>query len=615
MPDAQAHRTRNQLIPVTPPIEYRIKPANPAAHLFEVKLTVRNPDPAGQEFAMPAWIPGSYMIRDYARNVVSIRAEADGLGVAIEKTGKSRWRASPVTKALTVTIEVFALDASVRGAHLDTTHAYFNGPCVFLEVIGQEDQPANVHIEEPPRPHGKKWRVATSMNSNGAARYDFGCYQVRSYAELIDHPVEIAELCIGEFDVRGVPHTIAIRGRQAVDMPRFCHDIEKICSAHMDLLGPPDDLDRYLFLLHTPGEGYGGLEHAWSSSMVISRDSLPKRGQPEVTEDYRSLLGLISHEYFHLWNVKRMKPAVFHPYDLESETHTGLLWVFEGITSYYDDLALLRAGLIDIKSYLELLGRIMTRVRRGSGRLRQSVEESSFDAWIKFYKQDANAGNAIVSYYAKGALIALSLDLKLRDETEGAVSLDVVMKECWRRFGTVQRGMEERDFESVCSELAGISLDDFFDATVRGTGELPLDHLLERHAIDVCYRASSGQRDKGGLPSNKVSEVWFGASVVNRGDRMIVTAVSNNSPAELSGLSPGDELLALDGLRLSSAGFDSMVKRYRVHDKVTLTVFRGDELMSLDLEFKAAPQDTIYLEFATDAGEEALARRRRFLGQ
>ena len=595
-------------------IEYRIAPVNPAAHLFEVTLTVPEPDPAGQQFSMAAWIPGSYLIRDYARNIVSIRAESDGLGVQLEKLDKSRWLAAPVKKPLTVVMQVFAFDDSVRGAHVDTTHAYFNGPCVFLETIGQADKPCVVHIEGPPKPYGKGWRVATSMERHHAPIYGFGSYRAANFAELIDHPVEIAELCIGEFSVRGIPHAIAIRGRQSADMPRFCHDIEKICATHMDLLGLPADLDRYLFLLHTPGEGYGGLEHAWSSSMVTSRDSLPRWGQDELSEEYRGLLGLISHEYFHLWNVKRLRPAAFRPYDLSAESHTGQLWIFEGITSYYDDLALLRAGLIEVDSYLELIGRVMTRVNRGAGRLRQTVEDSSYDAWIKFYKQDANAGNAIVSYYAKGALIALSLDLKLRDETDGRATLDHVMRECWRRYGETGVGLAEGEFEAICTEIAGFSLQDFFDAAVRGTGELPLDQLLKRHGVDVQYRAASGMLDKGGKPASVTAEVWFGANIANRGDKTIVTAVSNDSPAEKAGISPGDELLAIDGLRISAGSLDAVVRRHRVNDKVPVAVFRGDELRMLELRFQAAPTNTVFLSLATDPSTDALARRQRLLG-
>ena len=456
---------------MTSTLRYRIEPVDPAAHLFEVRLTVADPGPEGQVFSMPAWIPGSYMIRDYARNIVAIRAESDGLDVELTKLDKSRWRAGMVSRPLTLIARIYAYDLSVRGAHLDTTHAYFNGPCVFFSVEGQGDAACELEILPPDKSVAVDWRVATAMQRKGAEEYGFGTYEARDYAELIDHPVEIGHLSIGEFEVNGIPHGIAIRGRIRLDMGRLCHDLQTLCEQHMSRLGVPGDMDRYLFLLHAPGSGYGGLEHRWSSSLVCARDSLPARGDDAVDEAYRTFLGLASHEYFHSWNVKRMKPAVFTPYDLSAESYTRLLWVFEGVTSYYDDLALVRSGLITERSYLELLGQTITRVLRGSGRLHQSVAESSFDAWTKFYKQDANAANAVVSYYAKGALIALALDLKLRTETDGRISLDDVMKSCWERWGDSGTGMPEDGFETVAAEVSEIDLGDFFDAAVRGTGD------------------------------------------------------------------------------------------------------------------------------------------------
>ena len=366
---------------------YSIRALNPAAHLFEVRLTVAKPDPEGQVFDMPAWIPGSYMIRDYARHVVAIRAESDGVGIAVNKLDKSRWQTAPTGRALTLTLEIYAQDESVRGAHLDNVHAYFNGTCVFPMVVGQEDVACKVDIAAPEIPEAKSWRVVTSMNLDGAEPYGFGAYRADDYAELIDHPVEIGNVTIGEFEVNGIPHVLSIRGNTRADMARLCRDLETLCGYHMKMLGPPRDMDRYVFLLYAPGTGYGGLEHRWSSSNVIHRDSLPIRGDDGVSPEYRTLLGLLSHEYFHLWNVKRLKPAAFTPYDLTQESYTRLLWVFEGITSYYDDLAMIRSGLISQADYFELVGQIITRVIRGEGRRRQSVSESSFDAWTKFYKQ------------------------------------------------------------------------------------------------------------------------------------------------------------------------------------------------------------------------------------
>ena len=594
---------------------YRISPHDPAAHLFEVRLTVERPDAAGQVCAMPAWIPGSYMIRDYARNVVSIHAESDGRDVALEKLDKSRWRAAPVQKPLTLIAEIFGYDLSVRGAHLDNTHAYFNGPCMFFAVCGQEDHPCEVEIVPPDDGAASQWRVATSMRRKEAPPYGFGTYVADDYAELIDHPVEAGHLSIGEFEVRGIPHAIAIRGKTRVDMGRLCHDLETMCDRHMALLGVPDGFDRYVFLLHASGSGYGGLEHRWSSSLVCARDNLPARGDDTVNDGYRTFLGLASHEYFHSWNVKRMKPAVFTPYDLSAETHTGLLWVFEGITSYYDDLALVRSGIITEKSYLELLGRTVTKVLRGGGRLKQSVEESSFDAWTKFYKQDANAPNAIVSYYAKGALIALCLDLKLRNETGGRVSLDDVMKACWQRWGDTGEGMPEDGFETVAAEVSGLDLEDFFDASVRGTGELPLESLLHTHGVQYHVRAASGASDKGGqkLENSKQRGVWLGATLTATNGKSSFTAVLNGGPAERAGIAPGDEAVALDGLQLTAANADSRLKAYRDGDELDLVVFRGDELVSTRIRLAPAPLDTCYLELVEDVELDVEARRLAWL--
>jgi predicted metalloprotease with PDZ domain len=598
-----------------PAHRYSIQPLNLEAHLYEVRLTVAKPDEAGQIFTMPAWIPGSYMIRDYARHITAIRAEADGVGLAVTKLDKSRWQTAPTDRQVTLVLEIYAHDESVRGAHLDNTHAYFNGPCVFPAVAGQEDVACQVEIGGADLSQARDWRVATSMNRAGAEPYGFGDYIADDYAELIDHPVEIGPLSIGEFEAGGIPHVIAIRGKTKADMARLCHDLSTLCSFHMKMLGAPKDLDRYVFLLHAPGRGYGGLEHRWSSSLVSNRDSLPIRGDEGVSPEYRTFLGLVSHEYFHLWNVKRLKPAAFTPYDLSQETHTELLWVFEGITSYYDDLALLRSGLIPAKEYLELLGQTVTRVIRGQGRRRQSVAESSFDAWTKFYKQDANAQNAIVSYYTKGSLIALALDLKLRSETDGRVSLDDVMQACWKKWGASGEGMTERGLEEISADVSGLDLGDFFDAAVRGTGELPLDHLLLEHGVKYSLRKSKGRNDKGGdnVDGDKLPNVWLGASLVTRGGKPVFASLSNGGPAERSGVSPGDELVALDGVRVEVSGSDTRIRRYRPGDKSELTVFRGDELLTLKLVWADAPDDTCYLAEDADADEAAVKRREDWL--
>jgi predicted metalloprotease with PDZ domain len=594
---------------------YRIRPANPGAHLYEVIVEVQEPDRAGQMFRLPAWIPGSYLIRDYAKHVVSIRAEAGGREIVLEKIDKSSWLAVPVESPLKLILEIYAYDSGVRGAHLDTTHAYFNGTCVFPEVVGQEMHACELVIEAPPEGIGTDWRVATSMRQRGALKYGFGSYVADDYADLIDHPVEIGQLQIGEFEAGGIPHTIAIRGTSRVDMARICHDLSILCAHQLAFLGRPKNLDHYVFLLMLHEESYGGLEHRCSSSLVCGRSDLPVRGESSVKEGYRKFLGLCSHEYFHLWNVKRIKPEAFTPYDLQKESYTGLLWVFEGITSYYDDLMLFRAGLITQESYLELLGKTITRVIRAPGRFRQSVEDSSFDAWIKFYKQDANSGNALVSYYTKGSLIALALDLTLRHLTDGRSSLDDVMRECWLRYGETGAGMPERGFESLAGSVSGAELGDFFERYVRGTSDLPLRQLFEEVGITYGSRHAEDAKDTGGTAprAERAVKAWLGASLSNRSGRNVISVVHSGGPAEKAGLAPGDEIVAMDNLKFTVANADALLRDYREGDIGKVSVFRGDELLRFPVTMQAPPEDTCYLTLAENPSQAVMARRKAWL--
>ena len=597
--------------------QYRITPANLEAHLFEVAITVERPDPEGQAFTFPAWIPGSYKIRDLARHVVGIRAESDGLEVALTKTDKSTWQADPVDGPLTVTAEIHAHDLSVRGAHLDSTHGFFDGACVFPSVVGQEQCECELDIQPPPN-GGADWRVATSMRAKSAGSYEFGTYVAGDYAELIDHPVQMGNILIGEFEVRGVPHAIVVRGHERFDMARICNDLATLCEQQVAFLGMPDGLDRYLFLLAVSENGYGGLEHRWSSALMCSRKDLPRRGDSKVSDDYRKFLGLCSHEYFHLWNVKRMMPERFVPFDLSRESHTGLLWVFEGITSYYDDLFLARAELISAESYLELVARTITRVLRTPGRLRQDVESSSFDAWTKLYQQDANSPNAMISYYSKGSLIALALDMTIRRESNGEHSLDDVVRECWQQFGETGEGMPERGLESIARSVTGLGLEDFFERFVRGTADLPLSGLLKTVGVDVRMRPATNSRDPGGKPAKAETKPmpWLGAAFATNGNgngNRFVT-VLNDSPAEKGGVSPGDEAVAINGLRLTSANFEERLRDHRAGDTVTLTVFRDHALMRHKVKLASPPENTCYLTIDEDADEAVVKARQQWLG-
>ncbi len=598
-------------------IQYSIRPSFPEAHIFSVTLIVKQPDETGQVLSLPSWIPGSYMIRDFARHIVSIRAYCGAEPVALSKLDKQTWRADPVSGTLAVAYEVYAWDLSVRGAHLDTSHGFFNGTSVFLQVTGQEDVPAVVLIDRPEGNDYLSWKVATSMPARAVDRQGFGSYVASNYQRLIDHPVEMGDYKELQFQVQDIPHRMALTGKCSVDTQRIAQDLQKICTQHAQFFGELP-VTQYLFLTMVVGDGYGGLEHLDSTSLMCKRDDLPPKDMPEITKGYRSFLGLCSHEYFHLWNVERIRPEILKQADLSREVHTELLWAFEGITSYYDDLALVRSGCIESSSYLDLMAQTVTRVMRGSGRLKQSLAESSFDAWTRFYKQDENAPNAIVSYYAKGSLVAFGLDMLLRDATNDVSSLDQLMRILWQRYGKPDIGVPEDGLEQLASELAGCDLSDFFSQTVHDTVDLPLADWFASLGIGYRLRPEKNQEDWGGYcdqPAEAEARLVIGARYKQRGDMLELTHVLDAGAAQAAGLSAGDRLVAINGLQVSSGNLDSLIAQSDQGAGITVYAFRRDELMSFQLLPKVAPSDTCELWLLPDdeCTEQQLLRRHQWL--
>ncbi len=602
----------------SPPVRYRILPKSPEAHLFEVTCTVADPDPSGQRFALPAWIPGSYLIREFARHVVAISAQRGRKAVRIAKLNKHTWITEPGAGPLAVTMTVYAWDLSVRGAHLDTTHGFFNGPCVFLQVVGQEDRPCEVEIAPPRGARYRHWHVATAMRRRGAPAHGFGAYAAADYDELIDHPVEMGTFTRTRFDAYGIPHDIVITGRHNADLERLGRDLKRLCEWHIDLFGRPAPMERYTFLVMAVGEGYGGLEHRASTALLCSREDLPPPDTKEVSESYRNFLGLCSHEYFHTWNVKRIKPAAFTPYELGRENYTSLLWAFEGITSYYDDLALVRSGLISRDDYLDLLGRSITTHLRTGGRAKQTVAESSFDAWIKFYRQDENAPNALVSYYLKGSLIALCLDLTIRTRTRGRRSLDDLMHALWLRYGMTGTGVPEDGPERLADEIAGVRLRSFFDRALRSTDELPLRQLLATVGVETQLRPAESAADKGGKPSKRTPQALarratLGARTVEDPAGVRLTHVLDGGAAQAAALSAGDVIVAVAGLKATAKNLEQRLAAFRPGARITVHGFRRDELFQRELVLQSAPADTCSLSVA-GKDPAATTRRERWLG-
>lgn len=588
-------------------LHYSITPSQPHAHLFTVCCTVLEPDPAGQVFSLPAWTPGSYLIRDFARHIAGFAAETGSQTVGVQKIDKSSWRCAPCAGPLTVSYEVYAWDDSVRAAWLDATRGFFNGSAVFVRAHGQEHVPILLHVASPQGIDATSWRVATTLRRQGAPAWGFGRYAAEDYADLIDHPVEFGNFDLIEFEAGGVPHQMALSGYHRVDTGRLATDLAKVCTEQIELFGAPAPMPRYLFMTRVVKKGYGGLEHRDSSALICARDDLPLAGEAKLSRNYRSFLGLCSHEYFHLWNVKRIQPQAFAESDLSREAYTEDLWAYEGVTSYYDELTLIRAALVDLNGYCELIAEAATRLWRTPGRAKQSLAASSFDAWTKFYRPDENTPNAVVSYYNKGALVALCLDLKLRLESEGRCDLDQVMRMLWQRYGRTETPVPERALEAISQELSGLDLDGFYDCLIRGTDDPPLVELLPAFGIEaqLCQAPTNGEREG----------VSLGLRLVPGVSQAQVQNVLEGTPAQAVGLSAGDVLIALDGLRIDGQEFDRILSTYAPGDRIRLHVFRRDELMEFTVVLAPRAADTWLLRPKADADAAALARRRAWLRQ
>ncbi|MBR7069068.1 MAG: M61 family metallopeptidase [Oxalobacter sp.] len=601
---------------MTPSIHYAIEPIDPNGHLFHVDLTVTEPAPGGQGFSLPTWIPGSYMVREFSRNIIQMEAVCNGVPVPLTKLDKNHWQAASCNGPLTVSYDVYAWDLSVRTAHLDQTHGFFNGSSVFLEAQGNETEPLVIDIKRPFGERYDNWRVITALQELAAERYGFGTYQASNYDELIDSPVELGTFVLGQFEAHGTLHEIAVTGHVPnLDMARLEKDLKAICETEIAFFEPGSrrsPVDRYVFLVMAVGNGYGGLEHRASTALLCSRKSLPSTATPEqdgkLSDDYIRFLGLCSHEYFHTWNVKRIKPAAFIPYQLDAETDTRMLWLFEGFTSYFDDLVLLRSRLIDVSTYLQLVAKTINSVMRGKGYLRQSISDAGFDAWTKYYRQDENSPNALVSYYTKGSLVALLLDLTIREATSNHQSLDDVMRLLWQRFGKpfdkgLPAGMTDADAKQALETISGTDLSDFFNRYIYGTTVLPLTEAFARFGITMKNSADAGK------PSLNVR-------VRPQGNDCVVSHVYENGTAHYAGVAAGDVLLAIDGIRVSADGksIAGQLSRYALGDSVNLHVFRRDELMRLPaiLVSEEAPEYTLTL--AENAADAMKTARQSWLG-
>lgn len=565
----------------TPAIAYRVELADLHAHLYRVTLTVQAPA-ALQRVSLPVWIPGSYMVREFSKHLQQLEAHQGRRVVPCQQLDKNSWDLTTEPgRPLVLRYLVHAHDTSVRTAFLDASRGFFNATSLCLRVHGQEAQPHGLELVASRQ--AAAWSVATGLAPAQVDAAGFGHYLAADYDELADCPFELGQFWQGDFKAGGIAHRFVVAGAPpSFDGNRLLQDTQKICEEqlrlwHGDGSKPPHK--RYVFMLNAMDDSYGGLEHRNSTALVCSRRDLPRRDEAGAesarqAEGYTTLLGLISHEYFHTWNVKRLRPAEFAQYHYDAEQYTQLLWFFEGFTSYYDDLLLRRCSLLDNAGYLKLLNKTINQVMQTPGRLIQSVAEASMDAWVKYYRTDANTPNATVSYYAKGALVALCFDLTLRAEGRG--TLDAVMQRLWTQCAAGP--MSEADFAAALADVGGRAFDAEIAAWVHGRDELPLRELLQRHGVAV-------HDDPAQLAQR------LGLRVAEQ-NGVHVKVVLRGGAAEQAGFAAEDEWLAVetenDGWRLSRLDDLSLYTGRTRH--VTALVARDKRLLRLRLELPA-PQD------------------------
>ena len=555
-------------------LHYQIEFDDYRQHLIHVTLRfVADPT---QVLSLPTWIPGSYLIREFSKHIESVRAyDEEGRLLEIQKFEKNKWRLFNTDHELiTVEYDVYAYDLSVRGAYVDQTRLYVNPACACLGLEGQEDKAVEVELFLPDEL--KHFQLATGMASKSLVKGRF-TLKAKNYAELIDAPFELAEQTRFGFEANGIPHEFVVSGKHAMNAARMQQDIEKICATEISMFGSAP-FSNYTFMTMATANSYGGLEHPNSTSLISPREDLPKANEPEEpSEDYQRFLGLCSHEYFHSWLVKFIRPENFVNYDLNKEGYTSLLWIFEGFTSYYDDLILLRSGVISQASYIKLLKTQIDRYLQNPGRFVQSVSESSFDAWVKFYRQDENSNNAGTSYYNKGCLVALCLDLGLR--LRGS-SLDALMR---KLYENAQKGIQvhERTIVELCNELTGDNWIEQINHLINTTDELPLDQLFPEFGLSYSLK-----NDKS-LP--------LGLKLVDKPEGVLVQSARRDGAAAQAGLSTHDVIIAIDGLKATM----KLVEKYAKQEgSYSILAFRRDELMSFDV--KAAGSELTEVELKVE---------------
>ena len=551
-----------------PIVQYKVGLLNPISHIFEVSLKVENWQESTLDLKFPVWTPGSYLVREYAKNIQSFHVvNKENKSLSYAKVGKNYWKIQTENnKTIIIKYNIFANELTVRTNHLDRTHGYFNGAAMFFFIPGWEKHKIKVSIDAP-----QNWQVTTTLPRISKEE---NIFEAQDFDTLVDSPFEIGTHKIYNFELLGKKHQLAIWGKGNFDAQQLIIDTKKIIQAEANLFkGLP--YEEYLFLLHLSDGGYGGLEHKNSSSLIYHRFAFNDK------EKYCRFMQLVAHEFFHLWNVKRIRPKALEIFDYEQENYTTSLWFSEGTTSYYDNLIPLRAGIYNSHVFLDNLSQEITRFFNTPGRKVQSASEASFDAWIKLYRRDANSDNCQISYYLKGELISLLLDLMIRKDHNNNRSLDNVLQELWLNFGKDEIGFTPTQLKNAIELVADRDLSEFFNRYVYGIDDLPFNEYL--HPFGLELNPIEGY----------LSYPYLGIRVNSEYGKEVIKFVDHNSPAAKVGIDPNDELLAIDDTRIRADQLNNRLKDYKSGDTISITVFHKDELITHKV-ILAPPQPNRY---------------------
>jgi predicted metalloprotease with PDZ domain len=590
--NAQTYSQVNR--PPAPPLEiaYTVGMSRPHTHIFEIDIKIKRTasGPNEELLIMPVWTPGSYLIREFERQVQDFSAkDAAGQSLKWEKINKNTWRVT--TNGATewhASYRVYANELTVRSSELNSEHAFWNNATLLMYLDGALKTPSTVQVLAP-----DAWKVATGLPMAPGPKNTF---RAENFDVLYDSPFEASNFKTIVFNVKGVPHRIVIDGEGNYDAEKMRRDVQKIVETEVEIMGGEIPYKDYTFILHLRSNASGGLEHSNSTALGYPRFGFKvERGErttssgPNTTQqtvrDYRGFLALVSHEFFHLWNVKRIRPDVLGPFDYTKENYTKVLWVAEGITDYYADLVLRRANLISEADFLTATARSFQTLQNTPGRLVQSVEESSYDSWVKYYHQDENSINSQVSYYDKGAILGLLLDLEIRKKSNGTKSLDDVMRYLMAEFFKKERNYGPEDFQKACELTAGASLEDFFAKYVRGRDELDYNSSLSAAGLKL-ETSTAPEADR------PVEKAYLGADMTWENDRLVVGRVYAGSPAYDQGLNTGDQIVAFNNMRVTKEFFDARMAEKKPGDLISLTIFRFDDMSTLLIKLGALREGT-----------------------